>query len=209
MSILVAAIQADVIIFPNDGSVSDGSGGFGYNGVGGRNDVARVSDADGEGLIGYRPTTDLGYAQRPALGTFTSLSFDYYIQSGSLGGGPRAIISLFDSTNTIHEGFAYNDNTYTWDQPLQTWTGSGNIFNNSATWRYVSDDTLTIQDGLTGAQLLSMHGDQNVSYFGFINDSGSSEIYTSNWAAAAVPEPATLAGLGLGALALIRRRRKA
>ncbi|HZH99438.1 MAG TPA: PEP-CTERM sorting domain-containing protein, partial [Fimbriimonadaceae bacterium] len=74
---------------------------------------------------------------------------------------------------------------------------------NTAVLSVDGSDVLSIDLGLSATSAA------NYVWFGDVSSAGSSSSETNYVAYNAVPEPGTLAALGLGAAALLRRRRRA
>jgi len=92
-------------------------------------------------------------------------------------------------------------------QTLGTWIGGGTVTDGSNTSIALGADT-----AVTGIEIGAGSG-WTGTFFGNADDVrvtfGTQPANVWNFKAAPVPEPATMAALGMGALALLRRRRKA
>lgn len=148
-------------------------------------DLYIIHSWDGTGNLGFGPDGLTFTADSTTLLSATFGNRNGVLQSYSdatpLGGGPFAAMTDTDAGNIL----GYND-----------FFGTSSVYNLSFTFAH-SASTLSVNFNWSGA-----------GFEGISNESWGLDNFLVDASSQPVPEPATLAALGLGAVALLRRKRK-
>ena len=147
--------------------------------------------APGGSSVEFTPSNAVTFDQ---LG---SLSFGYEILGGQTGGGvPRIFFSTSQGNLVLRPDFdpAFGD--------AAPDTGT-------FTYNFAADGDEPLFETGTFNSLVGTFGDLEVTRIGLVHDFNNLSIAYTDYTVTAVPEPAALGLLGLGGLALLRRRRQA